>query len=89
MRWLTITPANQPNLELALMPAEGAEKALVGKQGGEKPFLCFATDDCKKMYQELKDKGVQFVSEPTEEPWGVSAAFKDIDGNVLYMCQAR
>lgn len=89
MRWITIMPANQPNLELALMSAEGTEKALVGKQGGEKPFLSFATDNCIKTYEELKSMGVQFVSEPQDEPWGVSAAFKDLDGNIFYMCQAK
>lgn len=88
MRWLTITPANQPTVELSLMLADASEKALIGKQGGEKPFLCFATDDCRKTYAEFMKKGVQFLSEPIEEPWGVSTAFKDLDGNVFYMCQA-
>ncbi|MEM1433856.1 MAG: VOC family protein [Pseudomonadota bacterium] len=36
------------------------------------------------VYQELLNRGVEFTSTPTRQPWGgVLAHFKDPDGNVL------
>ncbi len=87
-RWLTLCLKNQPDVELALIPATTPEeKALVGKQGGSHPLLCLQTDDCKKDYDLLKANGVVFTQEPKEEPWGVSALCKDLYGNMLYINQ--
>lgn len=41
----------------------------------------FHTDDCRATYEELKSKGVEFVSEPAERPYGIEAVFKDNSGN--------
>lgn len=88
-RWLTLQIPGQ-EIELALMPAENAQdKALVGKQGGQYPFFCVATKDCKTDYEALSKRGVAFTSAPKEEPWGVSASFKDLYGNVIYMSQSK
>jgi predicted enzyme related to lactoylglutathione lyase len=40
-----------------------------------------ACDDVRKTYQELASRGVEFISEPKQEPWGTFAIFKDPDGN--------
>jgi predicted enzyme related to lactoylglutathione lyase len=47
----------------------------------------FNTDDCLATYQELKDKGVQFVSEPAERPYGIETVFKDNSGNWFSLTQ--
>jgi catechol 2,3-dioxygenase-like lactoylglutathione lyase family enzyme len=87
-RWLTLCLKNQPDVELALIPATTPEeKALVGNQGANHPFLCLQTDDCKKEYDLLKANGVVFIQEPRQEPWGVSVLCKDLYGNQLYICQ--
>ena len=39
----------------------------------------------KRTYAELKEKGVEFVSEPDTQDWGTSAIFKDSEGNVFVM----
>lgn len=41
----------------------------------------FASTNVNKTYKELVERGVEFVSEPKEEPWGTFAVFKDLDGN--------
>jgi predicted enzyme related to lactoylglutathione lyase len=41
----------------------------------------FHTDDCRATYEEPKSKGVEFVSEPAERPYGIEAVFKDNSGN--------
>jgi hypothetical protein len=35
----------------------------------------------------LKSKGVQFVSEPAERPYGIEAVFKDNSGNWFSLTQ--
>jgi predicted enzyme related to lactoylglutathione lyase len=47
----------------------------------------FNTDDCRGTYEELKAKGVQFLSEPTERPYGIEAVFKDNSGNWFSLTQ--
>jgi predicted enzyme related to lactoylglutathione lyase len=41
----------------------------------------FETQDCQATYEELKDKGVEFISPPQERPYGIEALFKDNSGN--------
>ena len=45
-----------------------------GASGG----LFFATDDAQKSYEELKNRGVEFTQEPTEQPYGIDAGFRDV-----------
>jgi predicted enzyme related to lactoylglutathione lyase len=40
-----------------------------------------ACDNVEKTYKELKERGVKFLSEPRQEPWGSFAVFEDPDGN--------
>lgn len=60
---------------------------LLGKEIIEKPggaIYTFAeTDNIDKQYQELKDKGVNFIVEPKTQPWGQRTAyFTDPDGHI-------
>jgi predicted enzyme related to lactoylglutathione lyase len=83
-RWLTLNAQEQPDFEIALLPAEDAEeKALIGKQAAKKPLLCFSTKNCRETYQKLKAKGVKFLGEPTDKPWGVEVLFSDPYGNIF------
>ena len=46
--------------------------------------ICLLVDDVDKAYQNLKDKGVKFVTEPKDRPWGCrDATFVDPDGNTF------
>ncbi len=49
----------------------------------------FQTADCRKTFEELKAKGVEFVSEPKDQFYGVEAAFKDPSGNWFSMSQPK
>jgi catechol 2,3-dioxygenase-like lactoylglutathione lyase family enzyme len=50
------------------------------KPGG--PFNgALACDNVERTYEELKGRGVDFVSPPEKQPWGTFAVFKDPDGN--------
>ena len=88
MRWLTLCFPERKDFELVIMKARtDAEKALVGKQGGDVPFLNFESNDCKKDYELLKAQGVHFLSEPENQPWGISMSLVDNSGNNIYVCQ--
>jgi len=96
-RWLTVGVPGQQDVAITLMAVPGppvfdAEtrdqiKTLVAK--GAASGLFFATDDCQASYEELKARGVEFQQEPTEQPYGIDAGFRDPSGNQMRMAQMR
>jgi len=55
-----------------------------GLEPKTKMEICFHVDNVDNAYQNLKDKGVKFVTEPKDQPWGVrDATFFDPDGNTF------
>ena len=87
-RWLTVGPKDQPDLSLLLAyPAppmfSEADAAVVrnlvakGALGGG----VFITPDCRATFAELRDKGVTFLQEPADRPYGTEALFRDDSGN--------
>ena len=71
-------------VEIGLIPKIGENQ----KVGPLSPSVEFLVDDIEKTYNELKRRGVKFVKELHEEPWGGrQAAFTDPDGNVLEIVQ--
>lgn len=88
-RWITLNPVNNKNFEIALMKAEtSAQQAAVGKQTPELPMAIFSTDNCQHSYETLKARGVNFIQEPQQQPWGVEALFTDLYGTVFGLHQA-
>jgi len=87
-RWLTVAPKGQ-ELEIILMPIRAgsqmsdddvaAFKALMHKGAFGAGVL--GTEDCRKTYEELKAKGVEFTSPPTDQFYAVEALMKDPFGN--------
>ena len=47
----------------------------------------FSVDDCQAAYEELVRRGVEFSQEPTQQPYGVDAGFRDPSGNSLRLTQ--
>jgi catechol 2,3-dioxygenase-like lactoylglutathione lyase family enzyme len=93
-RWLTVSPPGQPDHELILlepgppmMDEEAAEqvKALVAK--GVLGPGAFGTDDCRTTFAELSQRGVNFLSEPTERFYGIEATLRDNSGNWFSMTE--
>jgi len=92
-RWLTVSPPGQPDVEFILADCrmghspENAEeiRALVAK--GALGVGVLATDDCHKTYRQLSERGVVFLTEPAERPYGIEATFRDDSGNVYSLTQ--
>ncbi|HYE54287.1 MAG TPA: VOC family protein [Chitinophagaceae bacterium] len=97
-RWLTVSPPEQPELEVVLFPATGAGnqfddevkaalKLLLDK--GVMGAGVLQTNDCRATYEELKAKGVEFRSEPKEQFYGVEAIVTDGCGNWFSMTEPK
>jgi len=93
-RWLSVgIPGQDVSITLMAIPGppvfdEETRKQITdllakGASGG----LFFAADDCRASYEELKSRGVEFLQEPTEQPYGLDAGFRDPSGNNFRMMQ--
>ncbi len=88
MRWVTVSPKDQPELELTFVLADTEEKRkALGKQAGDHVFMTLQTDDCRRDYEALKAKGVKFYGAPTEQMYGVDVVFEDLYGNLYDLVQ--
>jgi len=94
MRWLTVGPPAQSDLEIILLPPGGPntppdvlDKARDVLAHGVLPGLIFQVDDCEATYDELKGRGVEFVQEPVDRFYGIDAAFRDPTGNHIRFTQ--
>ena len=45
--------------------------------------LWFYCDDSAELYQALKSKGVELLTQPTVGPFGMTFHFKDVDGYII------
>jgi catechol 2,3-dioxygenase-like lactoylglutathione lyase family enzyme len=93
-RWLTVAPKGQADLEIILMPttnskwdAETSEALRTLVRKGVLGSGVLETADCKKTYEELKAKGVEFLQPPVERFYGIEALLKDNSGNWFSMTQ--
>ncbi|MDT3442728.1 MULTISPECIES: VOC family protein [unclassified Pseudofrankia] len=94
-RWLTVGHPSQPGLDVTLMipgpplDQEAADfyRRQLGK--GQLGGLGLRVDDCRKTYEELTAKGVEFVQEPSDRPYGVEAVMRDNSGNWLVLVEPR
>jgi catechol 2,3-dioxygenase-like lactoylglutathione lyase family enzyme len=94
-RWVTVGHPSQPELEITLMlpgppldedMAEAVRRALArGSMGG----VGLRTDDCRKDHETLSAKGVEFVQEPSDRPYGVEAVMRDNSGNWLVLVERK
>ncbi len=96
-RWLTVRVPGDPNIEIQLdepgppvldeaTAAQVRELITKGAMGG----VVFQTDDCRKLYETLKSRGVKdFTQEPIEHPYGVDMGLRDPFGNQIRVLEPR
>ena len=95
-RWLTVGPVGQPEIEVILaepkppmFKPEAAEQLRALIAAGAIGAGVMATPDCRAAYADLKAKGVTFVQEPAERPYGIEAVFRDDSGNWFSLTERR
>ena len=96
-RWLTVSPKDQEDVAIVLMAVPGAPvmdeetaqqvRALTAKGFAGTVFL--TTEDVRADYEAMKARGVEFVDEPEERPYGIDSSIRDPSGNQLRLTQVK
>jgi catechol 2,3-dioxygenase-like lactoylglutathione lyase family enzyme len=92
-RWLTVSPPGQSDLEFILASPEMGHDEETARQlrgliaKGAFGGGVWQTDDCRKAHEELSGRGVTFLQEPAERPYGIEAVFRDDSGNWFSLTQ--
>jgi catechol 2,3-dioxygenase-like lactoylglutathione lyase family enzyme len=95
-RWVTLVTDSQPEIAIVLSPAHAGRSqddgdalaALLAK--GALGMVQLRSDDLGATFEKLTAApGVEVLSEPTDQPWGVrDAAVRDPAGNMVRIEQA-
>jgi catechol 2,3-dioxygenase-like lactoylglutathione lyase family enzyme len=93
-RWLTVSPEGQ-DVEIVLMAVPGAPvmdeetaqqvRDLTAKGFAGTVFL--TTEDVYAEVEALRARGVEFVDEPEQRPYGIDCSFRDPSGNHFRLTQ--
>ena len=94
-RWVTVAHPDHPELELTLMrpgpPLDEDDAAAFQRMldKGSLGAVGLATDDCRKAHEALVARGVEFIQEPADRPYGVEAILRDSSGNWLVLVEQK
>ena len=94
-RWCTIAHPDQPELQVHLStPSAPLSPDLIAameraQDEGGLPGIGLTVDDCRKTFEELSAKGVTFIQEPEERPYGVEALMRDNSGNWIVLVERK
>jgi catechol 2,3-dioxygenase-like lactoylglutathione lyase family enzyme len=94
-RWCTVKHPSQPELEVHLTPPGPPYSpemvAAINRTMDEGGMfgLGLGVDDCRKTYDELRAKGVEFIQPPEDRPYGVEAVARDNSGNWMVLVESR
>ncbi|GAB3541872.1 VOC family protein [Spirosoma fluminis] len=89
-RWVRVAPQGESSCGLLLAKGVGNEqRSRIGNQTGGRVFLFMHTDDFWRDYNTMLEKGVRFVRQPAEEPYGTVAVFEDLYGNLWDLIEPK
>jgi len=94
-RWCTVMHPSQPELQVHLTvpgPPYSPEMVAAMKRAQDEGGmfgLGMNVDDCRKTYDDLRGKGVEFIQTPEERPYGVEAVARDNSGNWMVLVEPR
>ena len=81
-RWVVVSPPGSKGCNLLLARAANEEQVkAIGNQSGGRVFLFLFTDDFWRDYNQMVERGIQFVRPPKTEVYGTVAVFTDLYGN--------
>ncbi len=89
-RWVLVAPPGAPEGSTTILLARASspeQERFIGNQAGGRVFLFLQTDDFRRDYEAMLAKGVVFIREPKEAPYGTVAVFKDLYGNLWDLVQ--
>jgi catechol 2,3-dioxygenase-like lactoylglutathione lyase family enzyme len=89
-RWVVVAPPGAGESRLLLARAASADQeARIGNQTGGRVFLFLHTDDFWRDFELYTSRGVSFVRQPAQEPYGTVAVFRDLYGNLWDLIQPK
>jgi catechol 2,3-dioxygenase-like lactoylglutathione lyase family enzyme len=80
-RWVVVRPPNATTALLLARADDDAQHRAVGNQFAGRVGLFLRVDDFQVAYERMRRGGVEFVTEPRDEPYGRVAVFLDVSGN--------
>ena len=98
MRWTTIGPKGQPDMNIVLEPplaipeASPQDRQVMSEMlaKGLLRAVVFQTENCDATFEEIRVAGGEVLQEPMDQPYGVrDCAFRDPSGNMLRFNQPR
>ncbi|HEU0131783.1 MAG TPA: VOC family protein [Mycobacteriales bacterium] len=89
MRWVTLTPPGQPDVQIVLNPTHAGREAdgdtvaaLLAK--GSLNGVIFRTGDVDAAFERVRATGAEVLQEPMDTHYGVrDCAFRDPSGNLV------
>jgi catechol 2,3-dioxygenase-like lactoylglutathione lyase family enzyme len=89
-RWVLVAPRGSTECCLLLAKAVNEEQlSRAGNQTGGRVFLFLHTDNFNRDYQNLIDKKIKIVREPSYEEYGTVAVFEDLYGNLWDLIEPK
>ncbi len=89
-RWILVAPPGSTGTNILLArPSKPGQEDYIGNQTGGRVTFFLGTDDLRRDYARMVDLGITFVREPTEEPFGIVAIFRDLYGNLWDLIERK
>jgi catechol 2,3-dioxygenase-like lactoylglutathione lyase family enzyme len=89
-RWVLVSPPGSAGCCLLLAKAASKEQeSRIGNQTGGRVFLFLHTDNFDNDFENLKEKNINIIRGPNEEPYGTVAVFEDLYGNLWDLIQPK
>jgi catechol 2,3-dioxygenase-like lactoylglutathione lyase family enzyme len=80
-RWVVVSPGAASSAVLLARADGAAQTARIGDQTGGRVGFFLETDDFARDHAAMTARGVRFVREPMQAPYGVVAVWEDLYGN--------
>jgi catechol 2,3-dioxygenase-like lactoylglutathione lyase family enzyme len=92
-RWLVVAPRSHKDvgiiLEIAKPISSNDPIHNYDARVGMETRWVFEVEDCRKFYEQASKRGVKFVENPVDNPWGSEAMFEDLYGNIFVINSGR
>ncbi|MEE6167274.1 MULTISPECIES: VOC family protein [unclassified Mycolicibacterium] len=98
MHWITVGPADQPDVSIVLFPPEATpgitdeEQRVIAEMMAKGTFasLLLATKDLDSTFEKLQATDAEIIQEPTDQPYGIrDCALRDPAGNLIRLQEIR